>query len=101
MRVIGADETFQPFVLPALLGMIFPALFLAVLRVEILDLRHQLADNLQNEHFLLEEHDQLTVRLEELRGVKKLRALAQERGFQRPDKVIDLRTSAARREGFR
>ncbi len=101
MRVIGADETFQPFVLPALLGMIFPALFLAVLRVEILDLRHQLADNLQHEQVLLEERDQLTVRLEELRGLKKLRELALERGFQQPDQVIDLRTSSARREGFR
>ncbi len=101
MRVITESDSLQSLVLPTLLSMLIPALFLAVLRVEILDLRHQLADNLQHEQVLLEERDQLTVRLEELRGLKKLRMLARESGFGRPEQVIDLRTSAARGEGLR
>ncbi len=101
MRIIGESEGLQSLVLPTLLGMLVPALFLAVLRVEILDLRHQLADNLQREQVLLEERDQLTVRFEELRGLKQLRELAHKRGFGRPEQVIDLRTTASRGKRFR
>ncbi len=101
MRIISASEGLRSLVLPTLLGMLVPALFLAVLRVEILDLRLQLADNLQHEQVLLEERDQLTVRFEELRGLKQLRELARKRGFGRPEQVIDLRTAASRGERFR
>ncbi len=91
MKVIGQDESFSPYILPAFLGMLFPALFLGVLRVEIRDLRHELATNIQHEQVLREERDQLTVRLEELRNLRKLSELALERGFGQPERVIDLR----------
>ncbi len=101
MRIIGESESLQSLVLPTILGMLVPALFLAVLRVEILDLRLQLADNLQREQKLLESRDRLTVQFEELRGLRKLNDLARERGFRRPEQVIDLRAAATRGESVR
>jgi hypothetical protein len=95
MKIIGRKETVQPFILPTLLAMLFPAIFLAVLRIEILDLRHQLATSLQNERVLLEEHDQLVVNLGQRRDLKMLQRVAQERGFGRPEHVIDLRNSGS------
>ncbi len=91
MKTIGRKDTVQPFILPTLLGMLFPALFLAVLRIEILDLRHQLATNLQQERVLMEEHDQLVVNLGQRRDFKMLQRVAGERGFARPERVINLR----------
>ncbi len=97
MKVIGRKEAIQPFILPTLLGMLFPALFLAVLRIEILDLRHQLATNLQQERVLLEEKDQLVVNLGQRRDLKMLQRVAIERGFGRPDRVINLRNATSPR----
>ena len=91
MKVISRKESIQPFILPTLLGMLFPALFLAVLRIEILDLRHKLATNLQQERVLLEEHDQLVVNLGQRQNLKMLQRVASERGFSRPERVINLR----------
>jgi hypothetical protein len=91
MKIIGRKDAVQPFILPTLLGMLFPALFLAVLRIEILDLRHQLATNLQQERVLLEEQDQLVVNLGHRRDFKMLQRVASERGFGRPERVINLR----------
>jgi hypothetical protein len=93
MKIIGRSrkDAVQPLILPIVLGMLFPALFLAVLRIEILDLRHQLATNLQQERVLLEEQDQLVVNLGQRRDFKMLQRVAGERGFGHPERVINLR----------
>jgi hypothetical protein len=97
MKIIGRKEAVQPLILPILLSMLFPALFLAVLRIEILDLRHQLATDLQQERVLLEEHDQLVVNLGQRRDFKMLQRVASERGFGHPERVINLRNLASAR----
>jgi len=90
MKVIGKQERVQPFLVPAILGLLFPALFLAVLRIDILDLRHQLAIEHERERALLEEKDRLTVLLEEQHDVKRLQSVALKRGYVAPQYVIDL-----------
>ena len=92
MKVIGKKERFAPFLVPAILGFLFPALFLAVLRIDILDLRHQLAVEHERERALLEDKDRLTVLLEEQHDVKRLQSIAMKRGFVAPQYVIDLNT---------
>jgi hypothetical protein len=86
--------------LPIALGAIAAALLLVTLRIEILRLRYALAEVASEEHALLEHSRQLTVRVRELRDPKRLRRLAVERGFTRPDRVLSvpLRGAAATSE---
>jgi hypothetical protein len=76
--------------LPIALGAIAAALLLVTLRVEILRLRYALAEVAGQEEELLERSRQATVRVRELRDPARLRKLAAQQGFGRPERVIAL-----------
>jgi hypothetical protein len=81
--------------LPIAVGAVVAALLLVTLRVEILRLRYALAEVASQEEELLARSRQVTVRVRELRDPARLRALAAERGFGRPERVVSLELSAA------
>ncbi|MCP3982787.1 MAG: hypothetical protein GY723_00265 [bacterium] len=82
--------------LPIFVGVVAAALFLVALRNSILRVRYDLDAARQRETALMERKATATVRLRELRDPTRLKALAKERDFVRPDKVIDLGTGAVR-----
>jgi hypothetical protein len=70
------------------------ALMIASLRVSILRLRYQLSAAVSEETELLERQRAATVTLREMRDPARLHRLAAERGFGRPDRVIQLSVPA-------
>ncbi len=82
--------------LPLFVGAVAAALFLVALRNSILRLRYDLEAARQRETALMERQAEATVRLRELRDPTRLKGLAEERDFVRPEKVIDLGTGATR-----
>ena len=74
----------------AFAGLLAAALGLSTLRTQIIDLRYRLAEAVHEERLLLERQRQLTVEVQRLRDPMRLRALARERGFIRPERVIHL-----------
>lgn len=78
--------------MPALLcGALIAGMGLASLRIDILRLRYGLAEAIETEKALLENQRVWTVRKETLRDPSRLAELALERGFARPQQLIDLR----------
>lgn len=75
-------------------GVVAAALMIASLRVSILRLRYQLSAAVSEETELLERQRAVTVTLQELRDPARLRDLAAERGFGRPERVIQLSVPA-------
>ena len=75
-------------------GAVAAALMIASLRVSILRLRYQLSAAVSEETKLLEQQRAVTVTLRELRDPARLRGLATERGFSRPERVIQLSVPA-------
>jgi hypothetical protein len=71
----------------------------ASLRVSILQLRYQLAAAVTEETELLERQRAVTVELRELRDPTRLHELARERGFARPERVIQLSVPAMGMDG--
>ena len=67
------------------------ALGLSVLRNQILELRYRAAEVLREERALEEERRALAVRVRKLRDPKRLARLARERGFVRPERVVNAR----------
>ncbi len=84
------------FWLPLLVGGLAAALLLVALRNSILALRYDLDVALARELELLKHERAATVQLRELRDPNRLQALARERGFVRPETVIDLGQAAGR-----
>jgi hypothetical protein len=82
--------------LALLAGAIVAALLLVTLRVEILRLRYAAAEVAAEEEALLERIAQTTVRVRELRDPARLRKLATERGFVRPERVLTVELPARR-----
>lgn len=76
--------------LPLALGAVAAALLLVTLRVEILRLRYALAEVATQEEQLRESSRRATVRVRELRDPARLRKLAAERGFKRPERVLSI-----------
>lgn len=74
----------------AVLGGFIAALLIAVLRVEILQLRYELAAAVRREQHLAERERELTVRVRRLRDPIRLDRIAGERGFVHPERVIEL-----------
>lgn len=72
------------------------ALGLAALRIDILRLRYALGEAIEQEKQLgqLQRRHQAT--LESLRDPSRLAALARQRGFERPERVLELRADGAR-----
>lgn len=75
----------------ALVGLLLAGLSLAALRIDILRLRYAMADAVATETQLLEERRVETARAATLSDPGRLAELAEERGFARPQRVIDLR----------
>lgn len=73
-----------------LVGALAAGLGLASLRIDILRLRYALAALVRVEKTLLEEQRELQAHVRALRDPSRLAALARERGFSRPDRVIEL-----------
>jgi hypothetical protein len=74
-----------------LCGALLAGMGLAALRIDILRLRYALAEAIESEQTLLEDQRVWTARKETLRDPSRLAELARERGFARPQHVIDLR----------
>jgi len=83
-----------------LAGSLVAGLSLAALRVDILRLRYALADAVEEEKRLFEEHRVATAHLEALRDPARLASLADTRGLTPPTRVIEL-APAAREAGTR
>ncbi len=66
------------------------ALVLSSMRLEIFRLRYALGEALSEEEALLERRRALEVEVARLRDPLRLRALAEERGFALPERVIRL-----------
>jgi hypothetical protein len=75
-------------------GTLAAALMIAALRVSILQLRYQLSAAVAEETQLLERQRAVTVELRELRDPTRLRELAAEQGFVRPERVVQLSVPA-------
>jgi hypothetical protein len=77
-------------------GGIVAALLLVTLRVEILRLRYAVAEVAAEEQELAERIAQAKFRLRELRDPARLRKLAADRGFVRPERVLQVELPADR-----
>ena len=75
---------------PLALAMLVAAIALVALRTEVLKLRYELARGLEREQELGAERRDLTVRMRQLRDPMRLAQRANELGFVRPQRVIDL-----------
>jgi hypothetical protein len=77
--------------LPALVvGALAAGLALAALRIDILRLRYSLHEALQEQQTLVEQRNEALARVHSLRDPKRLASLARQRGFARPERVIEL-----------
>ena len=75
-------------------GTLAAALMVASLRQSILQLRYQLSAAVTEETELLARQREVTVELRKLRDPTRLRELATEQGFARPERVIQLSVPA-------
>ena len=73
------------------------ALGLTALRIDILRMRYALADAVQAERTLTLQRSQHTAQVESLRDPARLAELAEERGFGRPQRVLELSPQTASR----
>jgi hypothetical protein len=89
-RVRIAPRSRQRLLALLLTGALLAGFSLVALRIDILRLRYALADAVAQQQALLEEHRDATARLETLRDPARLASLADERGFSRPRRVIEL-----------
>lgn len=71
------------------------ALGLAALRIDILRMRYALGDAVQEERSLALERGRRTAQVESLRDPTRLAELARQRGFGRPERVLELRPQLA------
>jgi hypothetical protein len=93
----GADGGWRLTAVAAVAGLVLGGLLLASLRMEIVRERYALADALALETALVAEELAASVELRELRDPRRLRRLANELGFARPERVIELGTDSAPR----
>lgn len=77
-----------------LLAGLLCALGLAALRIDILRARYALAEAIHEEKSLQEAQRRHLARVETLRDPARLAALARKRGFERPERVLELRDPA-------
>jgi hypothetical protein len=98
IELIGRDLASMPLrtnprsrMLPvAIVGALIGGLCLAALRVDLIRQRYDLAEVMRTEKELLELKRGLTARVQRLRDPARLARLAGERGFVRPERVIDV-----------
>jgi hypothetical protein len=80
-------RSWAPVVVAALAG----GLFLATLRMDVLRMRFSVAERFAQQMQLEQRKRQLTVRMRELRDPAELSQRAQQLGFRRAERLIDLR----------
>lgn len=79
--------------LPAgLVGVFIATLALTALRRELIGVRYEIIAAVDEEARLREERDRWIARVQALRDPARLSGLARQRGFDRPDRAIDLRS---------
>lgn len=94
--LIGLDVSQPPkrlharSAVPILITALASALFLVVLRSEVLRLRHALANAVGEEQELSEHKRRLTVEMRQLRDPGHLTHLARELGFGHPERLLHL-----------
>jgi hypothetical protein len=74
----------------ALIGTLMAALALAALRIDLIRQGYDFAAAMRLEKELLEQRRVLTARVRGLRDPARLARLAQELGFERPDRVTEI-----------
>ncbi|MBW2288492.1 MAG: hypothetical protein JRG80_15175 [Deltaproteobacteria bacterium] len=97
-ELIGRDVAGMPFrsspssrLLPvALVGTLIAALCLAALRVDLIRQRYELAEAMNTEKQLIDQKRLLTAQARRLRDPARLARMAAERGFVRPERLIDI-----------
>jgi hypothetical protein len=97
-RLVGRDIAKEPLrsspyrrlVPVAIAGALIAGLCLAALRVELIRQRYDLAEAMKTEKQLLEQKRLLTAQERRLRDPARLARLAAERGFVRPERLIDI-----------
>jgi len=70
--------------------LVLTALGFSSMRNRIIDLRYRAAEVVREERALEENRRALAVRVRRLRDPRRLAELAAERGFARPERVVDL-----------
>lgn len=94
--LVGLDVSLAPSRLrgtswlPVVAAAVVGALFLAVLRMDVIKLRLALAESFEAELRLAEEQRELTVEMRRLRDPAELTRRAEELGFDRAERLIDL-----------
>ena len=78
----------------ALIGTLLAALALAALRVDLIRQGYDFATAMRAEKDLLERHRVLTAQVRSLRDPARLARLAEELGFERPDRVTEIHVHA-------
>jgi hypothetical protein len=73
-----------------LIGALLAGFALAALRTDLIRIRYGLARAMREERDLFEENRSLTARVRSLRDPARLGRIAHERGFVRPERVIEL-----------
>ena len=90
-----AGDAHRALAFAALAGLLLAGLLLVALRMNIVRTRYALADAANTETELLARDRELSVMVRRLRDPRRLRRLATERGFARPERVIELDTETA------
>ena len=94
-RSTASDGETRHVLTVLLIGILLGALLLAALRVDLIRLRYGLADVMSEEKALLEQQRELTAQVERARGPGRLARLAREKGFVRPERLIELDAARA------
>jgi hypothetical protein len=89
-RRAGGRRPAAGWLLPCLVGALAAGLLLAILHVSVLRLRYQIGEAIAEEDGLLEHKRAATVAVRELRDPARLRRLAGDLGFARPEHVIEI-----------
>ncbi len=80
---------------PALLAVVVvAALAIAALRVDLIRVRYALGEAMREEQALLDERARLIADVRKLRDPSRLAEFAGRMGFERPERVIEMRASA-------
>lgn len=80
---------------PAMIALLIAAIGLVALRTEVIKLRYELAEIGKRERTLDQQQRDLQVRVRQLRNPQLLAIRAEELGFRRPDRLIDVPSPGA------
>jgi hypothetical protein len=107
IEIVGRDfsaiaptrQGLRRLAIAAFAGLLMVALGLSTLRNRIIDLRYQMAEVVREERGLLELKRALTIEMRRLRDPKRLAVEARQRGFRRPQRVVEISIATPTRGG--